>query len=285
MSADRPRERARAPKAPNRTPLAYYRSGQQSEKSPFQPKLVKSRPKLSSRFIDFSIVILILLGIIYSLLVSPNPKLVVNSEAYHSLSTYRQAVVKSLQSPKNRTKLSFDDKTIIKSLKHQFPEIAEASIELPLFSQTPTVRLGIAEPSFFLNSGGVDFIIDSEGLAVAKSADLSRVRGLPVVIDQTGYDTKVGHQILSANEVNFINSLIAQAKRAKVSVSSLTLPALAQELDLRTTDRGYYVKFYLGGDVLVQAGQFIAARHQFDQSASQPSQYLDVRVPGKIYYK
>jgi hypothetical protein len=70
-----------------------------------------------------------------------------------------------------------------------------------------------------------------------------------------------------------------------VSVSSLTLPKTAQELDLRTKDRPYYVKFYLGGDALLQAGQFLATRRQFDTSNTQPAEYLDVRVEGKIFYK
>jgi hypothetical protein len=70
-----------------------------------------------------------------------------------------------------------------------------------------------------------------------------------------------------------------------VSIKSLTLPKSVQELDLHTSDRTYFVKFYLGGDALQQTGQFLAARHQFDITNSQPAEYLDVRVAGKIFYK
>jgi len=41
----------------------------------------------------------------------------------------------------------------------------------------------------------------------------------------------------------------------------------------------------MGGDALVQTGQFLAARKEFDISKKQPPEYLDVRVSGKIFYK
>jgi hypothetical protein len=63
------------------------------------------------------------------------------------------------------------------------------------------------------------------------------------------------------------------------------LPSTAEELDIHTPDRPYYVKFYLAGDALLQTGQYLASRHQFDTTNSQPAEYLDVRIPGKIFYK
>jgi len=90
---------------------------------------------------------------------------------------------------------------------------------------------------------------------------------------------------VSASSAKFINTVIAQSKRANVPIVSFVLPNTAQEVDLRTSDKPYYVKFYLGGDALIQTGQFLAARHQFDATNSQPSEYLDVRVAGKIFYR
>jgi hypothetical protein len=63
------------------------------------------------------------------------------------------------------------------------------------------------------------------------------------------------------------------------------LPPKAQELDLRASDQSYYVKFYLGGDAMIQTGQYLAARQKFAQTKQQPGEYLDVRVSGKIFYK
>lgn len=230
-------------------------------------------------------IVAVLAAIVYSLIVSTNPKIELDSEIYHPISVYHQAAAAGLNSFHNRNKLTFNDKDLILSLKKQFPEISSVSVDLSLFGKTPKLKFTIAAPSFFINSRGVNYVVDSEGVAVDRSTAFPKIKSLPIIIDQTGFSSKGGTQVLSTQAVRFINAVINQAKHARIPIASMTLPALAQELDLRTTDRGYFVKFYLGGDPLVQTGQFLAARHQFDQTGAQPSQYLDVRVPGKVYFK
>jgi hypothetical protein len=75
-----------------------------------------------------------------------------------------------------------------------------------------------------------------------------------------------------------------EMKVYSIPVSMLALPNLAQQLDVYTTDAPYYTKFFTGGDPALQAAQMIAARQQF-ASGAKPSQYLDVRVSGKVFYK
>jgi hypothetical protein len=228
---------------------------------------------------------MVVFGVGYSLIVRPDPQISTTSTVYHPASTYRRAIIKQFQILKNRNKITLDDQSIVKSLQSQFPEIVSASVELPIFGEAPIVHLNIAAPSFFLNSGGNLYIIDSQGFVIDKSIDLPSIKDLLTLSDQSGFVVKVGQVAMGSADVAFIDTLAAQAKHASVPISSMTLPPRAQELDIRTSDRGYYVKFFLGGDVLQQTGQFLAARHNFDQSGNQPSEYLDVRVPGKIYYK
>lgn len=276
---------SRNPKTPPRQKLTYYSARQAPADSPFEKTSRSPKRRLFSKAIDFLIVAAVLAAIAYSLIVSPNPKIELDSEVYHPISAYRQAATAALGSFHNRNKLTFNDKDLILNLQRQFPEISNASVDLSLFGETPKLKLTIAAPSFFINSQGVNYVVDSEGVAVDRSTALPRIKNLPIIIDQTGFNSRAGTRVLSAQAVRFINVVINQTKHAKIPIASMTLPALAQELDLRTSDRGYFVKLYLGGDPLVQTGQFLAARHQFDQTNNQPSQYLDVRVPGKIYFK
>lgn len=279
-------QRVRVSKTPQRAALNYYRSAEKPTDSPFEKKeRQKARSRLMSKLADYLVASVIVVAIIYSLIVSPSPTLKLSSEAYHKAAVYHDAAVQQFSALKNRNKVTLNEQQIITNLKKSFPEISSGSIDLPIFGETPMLRLNIAKPSFVLNSQGIDYIVNTDGVAVGLAAGLPRIRGLPTVIDQTGFGVQKGIQILSAAEVNFVNNLITQTKHAKVPIASLTLPAKAQELDLRTSDRRYYIKFYLGGDSLLQVGQFLAARHQFDQNGQQPAQYLDVRVPGKIYYK
>jgi hypothetical protein len=278
----------RGQKTYKRTPLrAYYRaSGQSSTGSPFK----KKQPQRKYRKVIFGVADVILInllfaGLIYSLLLRPQPTILSTSWLYHPPAVYSSRINSVFGGIKNSNKITFDEQTTGAAIQKQFPEVQSVRIELPFFSQQPKVRLNISPPAFKLLSGNSLYIIDSQGRAVAPAADLPKLKKLVVLNDQSGYKAVLGQQILSSQAVDFIKTLIAQANHNKVPISSLTLPALAQELDLRTADQPYFVKFYLGGDADTQVGQFIATRQKLAQIHQTPGQYLDVRVPGKIFYK
>lgn len=282
----RPRTRQNSPRA-SRTPITSYYSGKSSgSRSPFEKKPKKRRTrKLAVGFLDILIIGMVLFGLIYALIVKPQPRIVVNDLSYHSQDIYYSALSSQLSEFKNRNKMTLDAQGIEDSMKKQFPEIADVSVQLPLFGQSPTVKLAVAAPTFFLTSDGKIYIVDSTGIAVNRSEELPNVVGLPQVLDQSGFPISKGTQALSGSAVGFINAVLAQSKRSKVPIKSLSLPAAAQELHVRTEDTPYYVKFYLGGDARTQIGQFLAARAQFAKSGINPSGYLDVRVAGKIFYR
>jgi hypothetical protein len=291
------KERERQPKLrqssgrPRKTPLTFYRSAESDTggRSPFAKKEIN--PAVSkirsffAAFLDAVIIIALLIILVYSLMIRPNAKVQLNSELFNTASTYTQAADKILKGIKNSNKVTFSERDVEQKLQKQFPEIMSASIELPIISQTPIIHLKIANPSFVLNNKGHSFVVDSDGVAVAESSAFAGAQKLPKVDDQSGFEARLGEQVMSAGSVRFINTLYKQCQHAGVPVSSLTIPNLAQELDLRTSDRPYYVKFYLDGDALQETGQFLATRHQFDATNTQPSEYLDTRVSGKIFYK
>jgi len=285
-SRNRPGDKTgRPPKAPL---TKYYRSGDPlaAHRSPFRPSVLKARRRRwLAAFIDAAVVAVILFCLVYSLIIKPNPKLLASDTSYHSADVYRQAIASKLKALRNKNKITLDENGIKTALVKEFPEIADVSIELPLLGQTPTVRLDVSKPALFLVSGGQNYIIDSQGRVAGKTSDLPQIKNLATVADQSGFAAEAGKQVLSTAEINFIEVVIAQAKHGGVPIQSLTLPPLAAELDLRASDRGYFVKFFLGGDALQQAGQYLAARHNFDQTGAQPGQYLDVRVSGKIFYR
>jgi cell division septal protein FtsQ len=273
----------------SKTPLTFYRSAKADSDagSPFKNKQAPSS-KLRIfilSFFNWLMVALLLILLAYSLIIKPSAKVEPSSQIFHTSDNYTAATNKILRGLKYSNKVTFNENSLIDKLQEQFPEIVSARVELPIFAQTPVVHLKVANASFVLSSNSQTYIIDSEGVAVAKASDYPNAQKLIVVDDQSGFNVGVGKQVMSAGAVNFINTLAKQSERSKVAISSLTLPRLAQELDLRTIDRPYYVKFYLGGDVYLQAGQFLSSRKQFDDSSSQPAEYLDVRIPGKIFFK
>ena len=222
---------------------------------------------------------------VYCLFIRPDPQLSVNSTLYHPASIYQVAAANEFAKLKNRLKITVDKPDIINTLQREFPEITAVTIELPTFAQKPILKVQIAEPAFVLKGSNGDFIINSEGIAVTTADRQPLTKDLQRVNDQSGLNIGDGKRVVSGLEVSFINKLVAQSRKAKVPISEMTLPTSAQELVVKTSDQPYFVKFYLGGDPLVQIGQFLAARQNFDKKHQQPKDYLDVRVSGKIYFK
>jgi hypothetical protein len=281
----------RRPTAASRTPLKYYRSGSASSDPPVVPKSKsKAGPKgliswLLKRSLEVLVIGIVLAAAAFSLLVKPQPKIEVSSELYRPATVYQQAAAAELKAIKNRTKISLDESAIITALQRQFPEITGGTVKLPLFSQQPTVKLDIGLPTFTLASASTNYIINSYGTVVGLAKDYPDAKKLPTVVDQTAYPIRVGTQALSSASVAFVNNLVLQLGQAKVKIGSITLPPRPQELNLREAKRPYVVKFYLGAEPLNQIGQFLAARQHFAKNHITPSSYLDVRVPGKVFYK
>lgn len=269
-----------------RSQFNYYRTGARKEAgSPFKKKEPKAKRAWSEKLVDWMIFAAVVVALVYSLLVNSSPKVVSESWPYHAQAVYAQAVRHYLDNLQDKTKLTFNQSKLAQQLAKQFPEISDVSVEIPLISEQPVIRLAIADPQFVLTSNSKNYILDSQGVIVGLASDFKGLKELPTLNDQSGIGDIPGHRILSSSEVAFINEVLTQSKRAEVNISSAILPPQAQELDIKTADQPYQVKFYLGGDAAIQTGQFLAARHQFAKSTDAPQQYLDVRVKGKIYYK
>jgi len=253
--------------------------------SPFRSRPVTNLGKKTAKLVDIIALLVLLFAFTYSLIVSKNPKVIVNTQQYHSLSQYKSAVESKLDSITNRNKLTFNQTGIIQDTKKQFPEIADMSVELPILGQKPIVRISVAPATFLLNSQGQTYIVDSQGIVTYKSSELPNIKTLPMLIDQSDLKPRQGSPLISSVSVNFINQLLTQCKYKHIDIQSLTLPSATQELDLKTKDKPYYTKFNMGGNALLQTGQFLAARSKFATQNQDPSTYLDVRVSGKIFYK
>lgn len=279
-------ERRRSRSSRQRSALSYYHSAEPEPKSPFAAnKKNKFRfRKLVIGVTDIAIIIILILGLVYSLIIRPDSSIKA-ADYYRSTAVYKGDADAQLKSIKNRSKILVDQQQLINSLIDKYPEIASGSVELPIFSQKPSFNLNISPPAFYLSSSSKNYLVNQQGVVVGEASDFDSIRNLVSVTDQSGFSPQRGKQVISAGGAVFITQLIAYCRQSKVPIKSLILPPKAQELDLQTADRGYYIKFILNADSGQQVGQFLAARHEFDQTGNQPAEYLDVRVLGKIFYK
>lgn len=264
---------------------AYY--GQRSETetaSPFIARAKKRTSRLLVWIFDSLLILAILVAFVYSLLVRPSAKLSVSNDTFHSQAEYQVVVNKQLTTLKDRNKITFDEASLSSAIERSFPEVESVDIELPILGEQPIVHLKIGKPAFFIRSSGKDYLLSANGVAVGYKSDYPNIGKLVQITDKSGFEVNVGKPILSTDNINFLNTLLAELARSQVPIKELVLPNSPAEADLYTQDAAYYTKFYMGGDAIIQSGQYLAARNSF-KSQPAPSQYLDVRVAGKIFYK
>jgi len=193
------------------------------------------------------------------------------------------------QSISNHNKLTVDAGGISATLKTRYPELSDVSVALPVIGSQPIVYIQPSEPSFVLTANGGSYVLDSTGraLANARSVPAHKVASLPAITDQSGLQPRVGAGVLPSTSVAFIQTVLAQLKAQHVSVYQIVLPHAAFEADMYITGKPYYVKFniqdYAGA--LQQAGAYVAVAQHLSSKNITPSQYIDVRIDGRAYYK
>ncbi|OGL35275.1 hypothetical protein A3F65_01400 [Candidatus Saccharibacteria bacterium RIFCSPHIGHO2_12_FULL_47_16b] len=281
--------RQRPSVGPSRAPITYYRKQSRAHNN----RLTKKGRGLGITFRLRRIFWLVILASLFFLFltVESDAKLSLDNQTYHSQADYTKAVNQQFSALKNRFKPLVNNQAIVNSLESKFPELANVNINLPIYSRLPKVELKIAQPSFYLTGASgtygqqVRYIVAANGKAVGLAQEFPQITGLPVITDQSNLPVKLGEVVLGQAMSQFILAVLAQCQQAKVPVTSFNLPKGSPDLELKTADRSYVVKFNLDGDPMVQTGQFLAAREQFDKNGVGPSQYLDVRVNGRVYSK
>jgi cell division septal protein FtsQ len=188
----------------------------------------------------------------------------------------------------NRNKITIDTAKISRQMLAQFPELASASVTLPLLAHRPLIYVQTAEPALVLMASNGSFVLDDNGKALLPAGQLPSLGSLnlPQVTDQSGLHVELNHQVLTTSDVSFVQTVVAQLAAKHFTVSAMTLPAGASELDVHLSGQPYFIKFNLeNDDPRQQAGTFLATQAQLQRQNVTPGQYIDVRLDGRAYYQ
>lgn len=272
----------------NRVPERVANDMPRRESPNTEERRKKYRPRSIGRTLSVGIIILI--GLICAakiLTLSGTPRVVVMSSGTDATyiqdnGIYAQAAQKLLEKSKlNGFKLTADLTGVSSKLKAEFPELQAVSMTLPIIGNRPIVYIMPAQTDIVLRSGDSNFAVNSSGVVLTELTGSTSSKAV-TVIDQTGLTPMPGKRILPASTVAFIQRLNYQLIAGKQNVSSIILPASsAYEVNVQLEGRVFYVKVNLQGEPVEQAGAILASI----ANGVGPSEYLDVRVPGRVYYK
>lgn len=276
----------------NRAPEVNIRRSpeRQNQNAPTTKQRHTRLPHISLGQLPFWLLLAVVLVCVVKLLaLSTTPKVVLVNQsavtaAYERPSkAYAAAASKVLRSSlANYSKLTVDADGVSRQLEHEFPELQTVSVTLPLIGNRPIVYIMIAQPSLVLQTSAGSFALNRDGLVLAQLSSVPD--NVPQVTDQSGDKPVVGKQFLPGSTVDFIQTVTYQLTAAKMGATHFILPQdSAYELDVQLAGKPYLVRFNLQEDAKQQSGAAIATIEQL--GGSSPSAYLDVRTPGRIYYK
>lgn len=236
------------------------------------------------------ITIFICLG--YALSLNSNPVVVPpykqSSIFLQDAATYQAAAHTILdKSVLNNNKITINTTSVTKELKDKFPELSDVSVTLPIISRRPLVYIVPSQPTLILNAKNGQFILNEKGtavLAVSRAKDINKLK-LPMVEDKTNTNVVIGKTALPASQVIFIDEVNEQLKQAKQTIKSISLPTVANQLDVQLEGQNFYTKMDMHGSSRVQAGSLLAVLKHLSETKQTPASYIDVRIEGRAYYK
>ncbi|HEY1645171.1 MAG TPA: hypothetical protein VGF75_02180 [Candidatus Saccharimonadales bacterium] len=188
----------------------------------------------------------------------------------------------------NSNKITVDTRKINSTLSAQFPMYSNISISLPLINHHPTVYLTPAQPSVVLSNAAGQYVTNENGQIMLRSQSTGSYSYLKLPeVDYSGVGyLDIGQQVLTNQEIQFIQTVIYELGLKADKVSYMNLPQGTSELDVYLVGEPYYVKFNLqNDDPRQQAGSLLATQNYLKSQNITPGQYIDVRVDGRAYYK
>lgn len=234
----------------------------------------------------------ILLSIGYVLSLDTNPRVTTPQDGRATILrdpiVYQKAAQKILSSSlTSRSKITINTLAFNREMQRQFPEIQDIGVTLPLLGRRPVVTIQPATPSILLSSNAGLYVLDNRGRAILTASQATQpiIADLPLITDESGLNIEVGKSILPSQSIEFIQNVLAQLKAKQLKPESLTLPALANELHIRLEGLPYLVKLNTESDARVASGTFFAVKNRLENDGQMPTEYIDVRVEERAYYK
>lgn len=246
------------------------------------------------KYLFFTGVLLVLVALYLFLGVSTSSRVEViqpNGFNYqpHSTAQYESAAAKAIGSSiYNRFKPTFSSSNIESKLKNDFPEVIHAAVTLPFLGSTPTVYLQLATPVLIYTNSAGNYLLGVNGVVIANYSQFNpkQLRGLPIVTSPTTGPLNDGQQVLTSSNVAFVRTIQTALTDKNIGINKMDLVPMAEELDVYPVGVSYYIKFNLHeNDPLQQTGTYLATVATLKQQGKTPSQYVDVRVDGRAYYK
>lgn len=193
------------------------------------------------------------------------------------------------QSFGNQFSISLNRAELANYLMQQHTEINNVQIITAPFDATPQIIINLRKPvviwqtkqdptPFYVDASGTSFAFDGWG-----------AKGLVPINDESGATANLGGPVASSRQISFLGQFvghIAQTSGNKLVINKIVFPpSSTKEVNVYVKDKPYFAKVYLERSPRAQAEAVVKGVKEFEARGVAPAEYMDVRVPEKIFYK
>lgn len=146
------------------------------------------------------------------------------------------------------------------------------------------VELSITErqPSLNWKSAAGLYLLDSDGTVIGESKG-TYVK-LPTVVDSNSLPVKVGDRVAPRAFVSFTLEFLRELPALGLTATEVTVPATTSELYVKT-NLGYTLKLDTTRSATGEIGDLKAVKNELARTKRVPTDYIDLRIEHKAYYK
>ncbi len=183
-----------------------------------------------------------------------------------------------------------DSSDLTRYVQKDSPEVSSVALRSRNpFSTTATANLEFRKPQLLYKGIGHTQFIDNQGVIFGNNRYKNvPMQTLPIVEDQGGTAPAVGQTVLSRPiivDIAQIYTKLPLLYPPKTRVSGIVLPRTSREIQAKIGGQKYYIKFSSERRIADQIGELRQLLSYLSRNNITPSEYIDVRVENKVFYK
>lgn len=182
-----------------------------------------------------------------------------------------------------------DEANFAKVIKAAHPEIKDIKLQQTrLFSKTIEAEIKFRKPKFvWIDSSKKQQFVDDEGVLFSTNRTNQLATDMIIIEDQGATVASLGQSVLGQKTVDFITNLPDNLPPlyAGAKIEKVIIPQATRQLQIKMASVPYLLKFSLERSLEEQVGELGTLLNALKDQKITPSQYIDLRIAHKAYYK
>jgi hypothetical protein len=236
--------------------------------------------------------VVVVAGVIFALSLSSQPRVVVQQIDGVMLSRDQQEYIEATtrlwqDAWHTKTKLTLNADDIQQQVGSLYTELADVRVQVPLLGRRPTIVLVPSQAALKLQAQNGTYFLDNQGRALIDVTTIDQNTRVPTIVDQSDVAVEPGKTVLPAGHVAFLLQLSAQLSAENLSGTISLSNSVVNQVEFAPSGVPYVVKFLLDEPTTVRqaVGSYIAVSDRLTGEGKVPGQYIDVRIPDKVFFR